>query len=273
MRSALGADFVPVPRAKWQLKGNTVTLEGGFEPGQTYELSYLAANPPVAGLGFAAVRDAAAWVKYAADATVSAKYTFAYGSSQTGRWLRDFLYEGFNTDERNRQAFDAVMPHIAGAGGIDLDRRWSTPTSLSMETVTRYPFSDRKQRDPVTGVEEGVLENVRAAEHQPKIFYTNSATEYWQRGLALAHTTPDGAKDVAPPDNVRMYSFSGSLAQHRPVSARLWPTASSRRIRSITACRCGRFSSRWNDGSATVSRRHRAGIRGSRTERSCAPPR
>jgi hypothetical protein len=141
---------------------------------------------------------------------VSAKYTFAYGSSQTGRWLRDFLYEGFNTDERNRQAFDAVIPHIAGAGGIDLDRRWSTPTSLSMETVTRYPFSDRKQRDPVTGVEEGVLENVRAAEHQPKIFYTNSATEYWQRGLALAHTTPDGAKDVAPPDNVRMYSFSGA---------------------------------------------------------------
>ena len=210
VRTALGAEFVTVPRAKWQLKGNTVTLEGGFEPGQTYELSYLAANPPVAGLGFAAVRDAATWVKYAPDATVSAKYTFAYGSSQTGRWLRDFVYEGFNTDERNRQAFDAVMPHIGGAGGIDLDRRWSTPTSLSMETVTRYPFSDRKQRDPVTGVEEGLLENARATEHQPKIFYTNSATEYWQRGFALAHTTPDGSKDVAPPDNVRMYSFSGA---------------------------------------------------------------
>ena len=209
-RPALGAAFVTVPRAKWQLKGNTVTLEGGFEPGQTYELSYLAADPPVAGLGFAAVRDAATWVKYAPEATVSAKYTFAYGSSQTGRWLRDFVYEGFNTDERNRQAFDAVMPHIGGAGGIDLDRRWSTPTSLSMETVTRYPFSDRQQRDPVTGVEEGVLENARAKEHQPKIFYTNSATEYWQRGLALAHMTPDGSKDVPPPENVRMYSFSSA---------------------------------------------------------------
>ncbi len=210
VRAVLGGEFVTVPRAKWQLKGNTITLDGGFEPGQTYELSYLAVNPPVAGLGFAAVRDAATWVKYASGATVSAKYAFAYGSSQTGRWLRDFVYEGFNTDERNRQAFDAVIPHLGGAGGIDLDRRWSTPTSLSMESVTRYPFSDKKQRDPVTGLEEGVLENARAAEHQPKIFYTNSATEYWQRGLALAHTTPDGSKDVVPPENVRMYNFSGA---------------------------------------------------------------
>jgi hypothetical protein len=210
VRARLGAGFVTIPRATWQLKGNTVTLDGGFEPGQTYELSYAAANPPVAGLGFAAVRDAAAWVKYAPDATVSAKYTFAYGSSQTGRWLRDFLYEGFNTDERNRQAFDAVLPHIAGAGGIDLNRRWSTPTSLSMETVTRYPFADRKLRDPITGLEEGLLENARASEHRPRIFYTNSSTEYWQRGLALVHTTPDGTEDITPPDNVRMYSFSGA---------------------------------------------------------------
>jgi hypothetical protein len=210
VRTVLGGEFVMVPRAKWQLKGNTVTLEGGFEPGQTYELSYLAVNPPVAGLGFAAVRDAATWVKYAPDATVSAKYTFAFGQSQTGRWLRDFVYEGFNTDERNRKAFDGVMPHIGGAGGIDLDRRWSTPTSLSMESVTRYPFSDRKQRDPVTGLEEGLLENPRASENQPKIFYTNSSTEYWQRGVALAHMTPDATKDVAPPDNVRMYNFSSA---------------------------------------------------------------
>jgi len=210
VRDALGADWVTIPRAGWRLAGNTVTLEAGFEPGHTYELSYVAVNPPVAGLGFAAVRDAAAWVKYAADATVAAKYTFAYGSSQTGRWLRDFLYEGFNTDERNRQAFDAVMPHLGGGAGVELDQRWSTPTSLLMETATHFPFSDKKQRDPVTGVEEGLLENARAGEHQPKIFYTYSDTEYWGRSVALTHTTPDGAKDVAPPENVRLYHFAGA---------------------------------------------------------------
>lgn len=210
VRERMGAAWVRVPRAAWRLAGNTVTMDGGFQLGHTYELAYVAANPPVAGLGFAAVRDAAAWVKYAADATVSAKHTFAYGSSQTGRWLRDFLYEGFNTDERSRQVFDAVMPHIGGAAGVLLDQRWSTPTSLLMETATHFPFSDRKQRDPVTGVEDGLLENARAREHQPRIFYTYSDTEYWERGIALSHTTPDGATDVAPPPNVRLYHFAGA---------------------------------------------------------------
>jgi hypothetical protein len=208
VRSKLGAAWVAVPHEKWTLSGNTVTLQGGFEPGQTYELSYVAVNPPVAGLGFAAVRDAAAWVKYAPDAAASAKYAFAFGSSQTGRWLRDFLYEGFNTDERNRPVFDAVIPHKAGAGGVVLDQRWSTPTSLLMESATHFPFSDRKQRDPVTGIQEGLLENPRAAEHQPKIFYTYSDTEYWERSVALTHTTPVGSKDIAPPDNVRLYHFA-----------------------------------------------------------------
>ncbi len=210
VRARLGAEWVTIPRAKWRLAGNTVTLQEGFEPGHTYELAYVVVNPPVAGLGFAAVRDAAAWVRYAPDATVSAKYLFAFGSSQTGRWLRDFLYEGFNTDERNRQVFDAVMPHIGGGGGVNLNQRWSTPTSLLMETAMHFPFSDKKQRDPVTGVEEGLLENTRAAEHQPKIFYTYSDTEYWERSVALTHTTPDGSKDVAPPENVRLYHFAGA---------------------------------------------------------------
>jgi hypothetical protein len=210
VREKLGAAWVTIPRAKWQLAGNTVTLEGGFGPGHTYELAYLAVNPPVAGLGFAAVRDAAAWVKYVPDAAVSAKYTFAFGVSQTGRWLREFLYEGFNTDESNRQVFDAVWPHRAGAAGVELDARWATPTSLLMETATHFPFSDRKQRDPVTGLEDGNLENARAAGHQPKIFYTYSDTEYWERSIALAHTTPDGSKDLEPPKNVRLYLFSGT---------------------------------------------------------------
>jgi hypothetical protein len=79
-----------------------------------------------------------------------------------------------------------------------------------METAMHFPFSDRKQRDPVTGVEEGLLENARAGEHQPKLFYTYSDTEYWERSVALTHTTPDGSKDVTPPENVRLYHFAGA---------------------------------------------------------------
>ena len=210
VREKLGAAWVTIPRAKWQLAGNTVTLDGGFEPGHTYELAYLVTNPPISGLGYAAVRDAATWVKYAPDAAVKAKYTFAFGVSQTGRWLREFLYEGFNTDESNRQVFDAVWPHRGGAAGVQADVRFATPTSLLMESATHFPFSDRKQRDSVTGVEDGNFENARAAEHLPKIFWTYSDTEYWERSIALATTTPDGSKDIEPLPNERLYLLAGS---------------------------------------------------------------
>ena len=209
---------VAIPRDKWQLASNVVTLEGGFEPGRIYELAYTAANPPVSGLGFAAVRDVAAWVKYAGDPVASARYAFTFGSSQSGRFLRNFLYEGFNTDEHNRQVFDALMAHIAGAARLDLNRRWAISTTLAMYTATSFPFADTKQLDPVTGIEEGALENPRAREHQPKIFYTNSGVEYWGGGrvAALIHTTPDGSKDLALPDNVRAYFLTGS--QHGPAA-------------------------------------------------------
>lgn len=214
VRDSPQAAATTIPRATWHLAGNVVTLDGGFEPGRIYELAYTAANPPVAALGFAAVRDAASWVKYSPDATVSAKYIFAFGSSQTGRFLREFLYDGFYTDERNRLAFDAVIPHLAGASGVNLNRRWSIPTSLSSDVATIFPFADMKQRDPVTGVEEGLLENARAGEHQPKVFWTNTATEVWEKAAALETMTPDGSQDRPLPPNVRLYVFAGT--QHDP---------------------------------------------------------
>jgi len=214
VRDSPQAAAATIPRAKWHLAGNVVTLDGGFEPGRIYELAYKAVNPPVAALGFAAVRDAASWVRYAPDATVSAKYAFAFGSSQTGRFLREFLYDGFYTDERNRLVFDAVIPHLAGASGVNLNRRWSTPTSLSSDVATIFPFSDMKQRDPVTGVEEGLLENARAGERQPKVFWTNTPTEVWQKAAALEAMTPDGSQDRPLPPNVRLYVFAGT--QHDP---------------------------------------------------------
>ena len=214
VRDSPQSSVTTIPRAKWHLTGNVVTLDGGFEPGRIYELAYTAADPPVAALGFAAVRDAASWVRYAPDATVTAKYTFAFGSSQTGRFLREFLYDGFYTDERDRQVFDAVIPHLAGASGLNLNRRWSTPTSLSSDVATFFPFSDMKQRDPVTGVEEGLLENARAGERQPKVFWTNTPTEVWEKAAALETMTPDGLKDRALPPNARLYVFAGT--QHDP---------------------------------------------------------
>jgi hypothetical protein len=216
VRDKLESVPTEVPRNRWRLAGNVVTLEGGLTPGNIYELSYTAAALPVSGLGFVAVRDTAAWVKYAADALTSAKFLYAFGSSQSGRFLRSFLYQGFNADERNRQVFDAVMAHIAGAARIDLNRRGATPTSLAMHNATSFPFADSKQRDTVTGAEEGLLDNPRARGYQPKVFYTNSGVEYWGGGrvASLIHASTDGSKDLVLPNNVRAYFLSGT--QHGP---------------------------------------------------------
>jgi hypothetical protein len=209
---ALG-EPTPIARGRFTMEGNVVTLEGGFEAGRSYELAYETANPPVAGLGFAAVRDTVAWLKHGFEAPARA---IAFGSSQSGRFLRNFLYLGFNADEQGRIVFDGVMAHIAGAARIDLNRRGSTPTALGQFTATSFPFADAALRDPTTGVEEGALANARAKGFEPKIFYTNTGVEYWGggRAAALVHTTPDGAQDLALPDNERVYFLAGS--QHGP---------------------------------------------------------
>jgi hypothetical protein len=220
----LTATCTPLPRSQWHLAAHTVTLDTGFEAGRTYEISYRATNPPIAGLGFAAIRDTTAWLKHQQDAAAPVRYAYAFGSSQSGRLLRSFLYEGFNTDEHDRQVFDGVMAHIAGASRIDVNQRWSTPVGLGAYSATAFPFADTSLRDPVTGAQEGLLENARAA-HAPKVFYTNTPVEYWGTGrvAALVHTNPAGTADVALPDNVRVYFIAGT--QHSP--SRFPPVASN----------------------------------------------
>ncbi len=171
---------------------------------------------PIGGLGFAAVRDTAVWVRRDPGAVVSSDRAIAFGSSQSGRFLRSFLYLGFNTGEDGGPAFDGVIAHIAGASRIDLNEPGAEPISLGQFDATSYPFADAAYRDPVTGVEEGALDNPRARDNPPRVFHTNTSVEYWGGGrvAAMVHTTPDGAEDIALPANVRFYLLAGT--QHGP---------------------------------------------------------
>lgn len=201
-----------IARDEWQLRGNTITLKGGFTPGRTYQLAYRVADPPVAGVGLLAFRDVGAWVRTASDVMPPVKHVYAYGSSQSGRFLREFLYFGFNTDERGAKVFDAVWAHIAGAARLGLNERGSTPTSVSMFGQTAFPFANGRTRDPISGRSEGLLDNDRARRHQPKTLLSNTASEYWGggRSAALVHTTPDGKADLALPENTRVYFITGA---------------------------------------------------------------
>jgi len=50
----------------------------------------------------------------------------------------------------------------------------------------------------------------------PKVFHTQSSSEYWHRAGSLVHTDPLGQRDAAIPPEVRIYSFGGT--QHGPGS-------------------------------------------------------
>lgn len=226
VRDGFLAPATVIPHEQWQfgrLKDGQVVpdisavyLKGGFRQGHVYELSYEATGAAVAGLGFAALRDMASAAKHQQGGPVSARFAYAYGPSQDGRLLREFLYEGFNVDEQDRRAFDGVIANIAGAGRSgDFNVRFARPNGLAFYVASLFPYLDVAQRDPVTDKTDGILAHL-APEQQPKIFYTNSSCEYWGggRSAALTHTTLDGREDAKVPDNVRIYLFAGT--QHVP---------------------------------------------------------
>ena len=195
-----------------------------FRLGAVYQLTYLAKDPPVAGIGFAATRDLIAFLRYkerdeAGNANPLAgatRFALAHGTSQSGRYLRDMLYRGFNETEQGRAVFDGMNPHIASAR-IFLDYRFAQPNRLYNAAFgflgypdASFPFSYAKLRDPLSGREDGLLERCKARRNCPKIIQTVSDTEYWQGGHSLNTTDPLGRRDVELPDNVRIYHLAGT---------------------------------------------------------------
>lgn len=212
-----------IPRTDWSFaevkNGNvvpspdTIYYEAGFEPGKIYELVYHTKNPRVVGIGLAAVRDTIAYAKHDEDCPFPVDKGIAFGVSQTGRFLRHFLYQGFNTDEHDRIAFDGMLIHAAGAGRGSFNHRFAQPSrdahrfSAFFYPTDLFPFTSRDETDPLTGETDGLLSHTKP-EHRPKIFYTNTGYEYWGRGASLVHTSPDGTKDVEPLENERIYHLA-----------------------------------------------------------------
>jgi hypothetical protein len=210
-----------IPRDQWQFTedGGGVRMAAGFEPKKIYEVVYPSQDPPVVGVGPAAIRDTVSRMKYGAAPELglpagAVRRAIAFGISQSGRFLRTFLYYGFNEDEANRKVFDGVMPHVAGAGRGSFNHRFAQPSRDAHPYINFlyptdiFPFTDAPQRDPETGVTDGLLSHALRPDMQPRIFYSNSSYEYWGRAASLYHTSLDGRTDVELPANVRGYLLS-----------------------------------------------------------------
>jgi hypothetical protein len=202
---------------------NYLTLKGGFKPGLTYELAYESQNPPVAGVGFAAVRDMASAMKYQPGSVAPGKLAYMYGVSQTGRALRQIIYHGFTIDEQGRKVFDAAFIKTAGASMARFNERFALVNSLGVFTETQFPFQYQVTTDPVTGRRDGLGARIPAG-LEPKIVTFDTGSEYWDKGRlgALRHASVDGTADLADAPNVRAYYIAGS----RHGSGRVPPTDS-----------------------------------------------
>ncbi len=169
----------------------------------------------VAGLGFAAVRDFASYVKHSPGAIVPAQRVIGEGISQDGRFLRDMLYQGFNADEQGRIALDGVLAHVGGAGRGSFNVRFAQPSRDAEPTSSIYfptdlfPFTDLPEVDPGTGQRDGLLLRATAEGVVPRIFLSNTSHEYWGRVASLITTSPDGKHDVELSSSVRVYHFTG----------------------------------------------------------------
>ena len=191
-----------------------VHLEGGFQPGKVYQVIYTTTGAPIAGLGLAATRDIASHLLLDTDGGLERAY--AFGVSQSGRFLRSFLYHGLNYDESGRAVFDGFMPHVAGGKRGEFNQRFAQPSSQATRSVNSlFPFADAAQTDPDTGLTDGLLSRLahictRDGGELPKVMYTYTSSEYWAGHGGLVHTDVEGQQDVEPPDAVRVYTFAGT---------------------------------------------------------------
>ena len=221
-----GAPPEVIPREQWsfaRLENGRVTpdashvfLGSGFQAGRVYQLIYSTSGAPVVGLGLPATRDFVSFLRFAASSEGNPcpgdlEFAYGFGASQSGRFLRLFLYLGLNQDEEDRTVFDGLIPHIAGARRGEFNQRFGQPSSVRLlSTSNLFPFADTEQTDPETGHTGGLLSRLAARGKVPKIFFTNSACEYWRGDASLIHVSLEGDRDLSPSESVRIYYYAGT---------------------------------------------------------------
>ena len=214
-----------IPATGWEyVNDRTVRLLPSGTPfgqGRLYEFTYPAKDPIVAGLGFAAIRDVAAFLHRAAvdsEGTPNplagdVRFVYSFCISQPCRFMHDFLQLGFNEDEHAQRVFDGILNWGGGASGGFFNYRFAQPARFHWQHIGRwyperqFPFTNKVLFDPITGKTDGRLRRCRSTNTCPKIFETTSESRYWTKGGSLLHTDTLG-NDLDDPRNVRIYLLS-----------------------------------------------------------------
>lgn len=204
---------VEIPRSAWRFPDpEHIALDGGFAPGAIYSVVFRAADPAIIGLGFLAIRDAAAWLRFSPankrnPCAGELERVYLFGMSQNGRFVRELLYRGLDEDEQGRMVFDGVLSHIAGAQRGEFNMRFGQASLMSGHSIgVLEPFNDRD-----------LYRHLARRGHAPRIITTNSAWEYWRGDASLIHTDAGGTRDIEPPEFVRTYLLAGTQHTTGPI--------------------------------------------------------
>ena len=158
---------VAVPADNWEYTDDTLTAihlvpDGTtFQRGTLYEFVYTARDPLVAGLGFAGVRDLAAYLRHAAadqqgnrnPLAGDIQYVYTGCVSQPCRTTHDFIRLGFNQDAAGGRVVDGMLNWIGGADGIFMNYRFAQPGRTQRQHIARwypefqFPFANQVLTD------------------------------------------------------------------------------------------------------------------------------
>jgi hypothetical protein len=258
VRENYGDTPTPIPASGWAYTDSTLTAVqltsgpfGGpnsFGPTALYEFSYIPKDSKIVGLGFAAIRDLATFLRHAKtdDQGVAnplagdVKYIYTICGSQPCRTTRDFILWGFNEADipdgasshkwgdpswwdhfwlrqppRHEKAIDGMLNYLGGGSGIYMNYRFAQPTRTQRQHIARwypefqFPFADLTIFDPVTQQIDGRLARCEETNTCPKIFETNSENEFWAKGGSMLLTDGQGHDlDLSRTPNVRYYLLS-----------------------------------------------------------------
>jgi hypothetical protein len=210
----------PVVVEGWRLANERLVefaRPSGFDAGAIYRFRYVARDPLIMGLGLAALRDAGAYLKDGGGPMEGwrPKLALVAGVSQSGRVLRDFIWQGFNQRLDGGRVYDGAMPLIAGARKSFTNYRFAQPGRNSTQHIDhwtpgdQFPFSYAVTRDPLTGASDGIFARCAATSTCPKLMHVDSSVEFWQGRASLVVTNGAG-KDIALPADVRAYLMSST---------------------------------------------------------------
>ena len=218
----------PLPASSWHFideRHVEITAAPGYDRGALYELIYPATHETVADIGLAAARDFVSFLRYAQqdstgqanpvrDSGATIQAALAFGVSQTGRVLKDFIYQGFNADVSGRMVFDGALPLLSGSRRTFTNFEFAQPGRFARQHEDhlyggdQFPFSYATTKDPATGKTDGLLLECQKSRTCPRILHLDSDTEFWQGRVSLVVTDTSG-RPLALPENVRAYIMSG----------------------------------------------------------------